>query len=136
VALYRLAISLCCGLTLITGCSNEKPAGQSLARPVVEALPATKATADVDPRATLALKQSLLTNFPQNSPGSAVEAGLIKDEFDCGPNPTAPAERACLKAERKGACEINTIVRTLPYAPEKAQVIKICEVGDAAPQSN
>jgi hypothetical protein len=37
-------------------------------------------------------------------------------------------ERACLKAVRKGACEENTIVRSQPYLPEKAQFIRICEI--------
>jgi hypothetical protein len=126
VALYRLI--LISGLICLSACGNPKPAGQSAAKPVVEVTPETTATADVDRRATMALKQNLLNSFPQNSSGTIVETGLLKDGFDCGPNPAAPTERACLKAVREGTCEINTIVRTTPYAPDKAQVIKVCEV--------
>lgn len=94
----------------------------------VEIAPEATATADVDRRATLALKQDLVTRFPQNSPTEAVEEGLKKDGFDCGPNPAKASERACLRAVRKEGCEENTIVRTKPYLPEKAQFIRICEI--------
>lgn len=136
MALHRLGVGIVAGCALLWGCGASKPAGQSVPTAVVEVLPSTTATADVDRRATLALKQTLLSNFPQNSPGAAVEAGLVKDGFDCGPNPSAVTERACLKAVRDGACEINTIIRTTPYAPDKAQVIKVCEVPVASPKSN
>jgi hypothetical protein len=137
VALYRLIArpSLLTSLALaalLTGCQDQKPNGQAAVQPVVEVMPATKAIADVDRRATLALKQDLLARFPQNSAGGAVETVLSEDGFACGPNPTAPAERACLKVVRSGVCEVNTIIRTTPYAPEKAQVIKICETGATA----
>jgi hypothetical protein len=137
VALYRViarpGLGACVALaTLVMGCQDQRPNGQAAPQPVVEVLPATKATADVDRRATLVLKQELLARFPQSSVGTAVEAVLIKDGFECGPNPTAPAERACLKVVRSGVCEVNTIVRTTPYAPDKAQVIKICENGTPA----
>jgi hypothetical protein len=134
VALHRLA--LLGGFIFLGSCGSPKPVGQSTPTPVVEVLPDTTATADVDRRATMALKQNLLNSFPQNSPSTAVETGLSKDGFDCGPNPAAPTERACLKAVREGACEINTIVRTTPYAPEKAQVIRVCEVGAPAAKSD
>jgi hypothetical protein len=137
MALYRLAFVF--GLGMLSGlsaCSDQKPSGQTVAKPVVEVMPAAKATADVDRRATLALKQNLMTLYPQKSPTADVEFGLINDGFECGANPSAPVERACLKAMRQGTCEINTIVRTKPYAPEKAQVIKICEIGAVTPTPN
>jgi hypothetical protein len=133
MALHRLGLALAFGLVGVGGCNSQQTKAPSGARPVVEISPDTTAVADVDPRATLALKQDLLTSFPQNSPSAAVEAGLIKEGYDCTPYPTAPGERACLKVVREAACEINTIVRTTPYAPEKAQVIKICEVGATPP---
>jgi hypothetical protein len=108
------------------GCKPTKEAPEAEAQ--VEARPDATATADVDKRATLALKQDLVTRFPQNSPTAKVEAGLIKDGFLCGPNPMKTDERACLKAVRKDACEENTIVRSQPYQPEKAQFIRICEI--------
>jgi hypothetical protein len=137
VALYRLIArpSLFTSLAfaaLLTGCQEQRPNGQAASQPVVEVMPATKATADVDRRATLALKQDLLTRFPQKSLGAAVETTLSEDGFACGPNPTAPTERACLKVVRSGVCEVNTIIRTTPYTPDKAQVIKICETGAPA----
>jgi hypothetical protein len=130
MALHRL-VWLLFGFMAVSGCNAQKPAGQGAPQPVVEAVPATKATADVDRRATLALKQDLVTKFPQNSSGDRVEKGLTGEGFSCGPNPAAPAERACLKVVRETVCEINTIIRTKPYAPDKAQVIKICEVAPA-----
>jgi hypothetical protein len=133
MALYRLGLALAVGLVGVGGCHNQQTKAPSGARPVVEISPDTTAVADVDPRATLALKQDLVTRFPQNSPSAVVEAGLVKEGYDCTPNPAARSERACLKVAREGGCEINTIVRSSPYAPEKAQVIKICEVGATAP---
>jgi hypothetical protein len=133
MALHRLNRAVLGAISLLSACGNQANPSQPSRQPVVEVTSATTATADVDARATLALKQVLLTNFPQNSAGNLVEAGLIRDGFGCGPNPAAPTERACLKANREGACEINTIIRTTPYAPEKAQVIKICEV--ASPEA-
>jgi hypothetical protein len=137
VALYRVisrpSFGACLVLAVfVTGCQDQRPNGQAAPQPVVEVMPATKATADVDRRATLALKQDLLARFPQRSVGAAVETVLSKDGFECGPNPTAPAERACLKVVRSGVCEVNTIIRTTPYLPDKAQVIKICETGAPA----
>jgi hypothetical protein len=129
MALYRLGFAPALCLLILVGCGGEKTEGQSQARPVVEVMPATKATADVDRRATLALKQALMTSYPEATPTEVVEAGLIKDGFLCSPNPTAQDERACLQSKREGACEINKIIRSQPYLPEKAQVIKICEVG-------
>jgi hypothetical protein len=125
----RLVAVLVLPVLLVGACNGEKTQGRSGPTPVVEALPATKATVDVDARATLALKQAIMTRFPASSQGAAVEAALVRDGFECSQNPSAPTERACLQAKRDGKCEINTIIRTLPYAPEKAQVIKICEVG-------
>lgn len=137
MALHRLAIVLgLVGLFGLSACGDQKPSGQTVAKPVVEVMPATKATADVDRRATMALKQNLMTLYPQNSPTADVEIGLIQDGFECDVNPSAPVERACLKTMRQSACEVNTIIRTKPYAPDKAQVIKICEVGTEAPKSN
>jgi hypothetical protein len=124
----HLVLGLISGITLVglAGCkpTQEAPAAEAQ----VEARPDATATADVDKRATLALKQDLVTRFPQNSPTAKVEAGLIKDGFVCGPNPMKTDERACLKAVRVDACEENTIVRSQPYQPEKAQFIRICEI--------
>jgi hypothetical protein len=124
----HLVLGLIFGITLVglAGCkpTQEAPAAEAQ----VEARPDATATADVDKRATLALKQDLVTRFPQNSPTAKVESGLIKDGFVCGPNPMKTDERACLKAVRKDPCEENTIVRSQPYQPEKAQFIRICEI--------
>jgi hypothetical protein len=131
MALHRLAVLAGIALAL-GGCDTQKTQGQSQARPVVEVTPATKATADVDRRATLALKQSLLTTYPEATASDVLEMGLVKEGYACGPNPSAPSERACLKAQREGTCEVNTIIRSAPYAPDKSQVIKVCEVGTQA----
>ncbi len=128
MALHRLVCVVLLGLVALGACSQQRRAGQSAPKPVVEVMPATKATVDVDRRATLVLKQELVTRFPQNSASATVEAALVKDGYACGQNPTAPAERACLKTNREGRCEVNIIVRSTPYLPEKAQIIRICEV--------
>jgi hypothetical protein len=127
VALYRLAILA--GIALaFGGCDTQKTQGQSQAQPVVEVTPATQATADVDRRATLALKQSLLTTYPEATASDVLEMGLVHEGYVCGPNPSAPSERACLKAQREGPCEVNTIIRSQPYVADKSQVIRICDV--------
>jgi hypothetical protein len=131
MALHRLAV-LAAVILAFGGCDTQNIQGQAGPRPVVEVTPDTKAVADVDQRATLAFKQALLTNFPEGTPIPDLEAGLTRDGFTCGPNPVAQTERACLQTKREGACEINTIVRSAPYAPDKSQVIKICEVGTQA----
>lgn len=133
MALYRLGLCVLGALALVAGCHNQKPDGQTQRQPVVEVTPDAQAVADVDKRATLALKQTLLTDFPQGSASASVEVGLVKAGFKCGANPSAPIERACLKAVREGPCEVNTIVTSEPYTPQKAQVIKICEVGAPPP---
>jgi hypothetical protein len=74
-------ILLLLGVAFVSACKETNPVGRSQPAPVVEAGPAVTATADVDRRATLVLKQDLVTRFPQNSPGSEVEAGLTKDGF-------------------------------------------------------
>jgi hypothetical protein len=142
VALYRLSKArcvpyLCVALGVLGACGQDRRESQHAPQPQVEAMPAATATADVDRRATLILRQVLLTALPNYSTYAVVEAYLTKDGFSCGANPAAPDERACLKAVRETACEINTIVRSSPYAPHKAQVIKICElesVGAQKPQ--
>jgi hypothetical protein len=124
----RVSAALLLSTIVLSACGGERTQGQSGPTPVVEALPATTATADVDTRATLALKQAIMTRFPASSDSAAVEAALLRDGFTCSDNPTAPGERACLRAKRDGTCEINSIIRTQPYVPDKAQVIKICEI--------
>lgn len=119
-------IALGFSLAGLGGCNPAKDTRAPEAQ--VEVHPDATATADVDKRATLALKQDLVTRFPQNSPTAKVEAGLIQDGFECGPNPMKEGERACLKAVRKDGCEENIIVRSSPYQPEKAQFIRICEI--------
>ena len=138
MALHRLGCSVAIGLTsfMLGACGNQVREGNRTATPVVEVVPETQAMADVDRRATLALKQNLLTRFPENSASAQVEAGLTKDGYACGPNPTAPSERACLKVVREGVCEVNMIIRSAPYAPEKAQTIRICATAPASPQGS
>jgi hypothetical protein len=119
-------VGLSCAI-VVSACSQQVPReGQSQAQPVVEVAPEATAFADVDKRATLALKQDLVTRFPQNSDPLVVEAGLQKIGYECGPNPAAPAERACLKVVKRDQCEDNAIVRVKPYVPERAQFIRIC----------
>jgi hypothetical protein len=133
MAVYRLRQLPLLALIILSACDTQKPEGQSQPRPVVEVTPETKAIADVDARATLAFKQDLMTQFADSTTTPTLEAGLTKDGFSCGPNPAAKDERACLHTKRDGDCEINKIVRSQPYRPEKAQVIRICDVGGAAP---
>lgn len=136
MALYRLGLAALVGCALLAACEAKRPEGQAQARPVVEVTPDTKAIADVDTRATLVLKQAIMTSFPEATPTQTVEAGLLKDGYECGPNPTAVTERACLKVQSDGPCEINKIVRSQPYRPDKSQVIKICEVDPLSGQKN
>lgn len=122
----KWALALLC-LALPAACSPPTNP-RSVATPVVEAVPEADAFLSVDRRATLALKQVLVTRFPQNSPPAKVEQGLAADGYECGPDPTTPDERACLKVSEEAGCQVNVIVRVQPYRPEVAQVIRACAV--------
>ncbi|MBN8646880.1 MAG: hypothetical protein J0L55_02920 [Caulobacterales bacterium] len=81
---------------------------------------------DVDKAETEKFKQELVTAFPAGSNGADVEKALSSKGYDCGPDPTKTDERACTNAITKDECVIMSIVRTLPYAPDGAQIIKAC----------
>lgn len=88
------------------------------------------ANLDVDMAETEALKTALIAKFPADSATQAVETGLKAEHYDCGADPTQQTERACIKTETKTDCVVMTIVRTLPYTPMGAQVIKACGIAN------
>lgn len=84
---------------------------------------------DVDMAETETLKTSLIARFPAQSETQIVETGLAAQNYDCGADPFKQTERGCIKTETKTDCVVMTIVRTLPYTPSGAQVVKACGVG-------
>lgn len=88
------------------------------------------ANLDVDISATEVLKTALIAKFPAESATQLVETGLKAQNYDCGADPTQQTERACIKTETKTDCVVMTIVRTLPYSPMGAQVIKACGIAN------
>ncbi len=81
---------------------------------------------DVDIEASAAFREELKKEFPLDTPSLDIEKALLAKKFDCGPDPTSPNERACTNAETKDKCMMLSIVRTLPYTPDGAQIIKAC----------
>lgn len=84
------------------------------------------ATADLDAAATAALKQTLLTSYPAAIATQKLEADLLAKGYECTQDPADPAARACLKVVTDQKCDLHTIIPTKPFAPNKAQVIRIC----------
>ena len=127
---HRIATVLCA--LALTGC-GAKPATNG-PHAAAEPGPKPRAMADVDARATLALKQDLANRFPAGVSQQDLEQGLAALGYECGVNPAATDERACLQARTVNGCSVNAIVRTKPYDPDKSQVITICPV--TRPQSD
>lgn len=119
-----------CATFFITSCDaiKFKDSSKEEAAPSQEAKQGEKVVAnfDVDKVETEKFKQELVTAFPAGSNGTDVEKSLSSKGYDCGPDPTKTTERACTNAITKDECVVMSIVRTLPYAPDGAQIIKAC----------
>ncbi len=83
---------------------------------------------DVDPIATEKYRTDLKAKFPMDTPSEAIEKELTAQDYQCGEDPMDKTIRACTKAEPKDKCIEMSIVRTLPYSPDGAQIIKACEM--------
>jgi hypothetical protein len=90
---------------------------------------AVTALFDVQPEATAAFKTALGQQFPATANADTVEAGLSAEGFECGPDPTDITERACVREVAEGACTLISIVRSAPFLPEGAQVVRACPQG-------
>jgi hypothetical protein len=128
-----LALSLLIFSTLAIASCDKMPNASASAQ-IGESAPKKGerviANLDVDFAATNALKGALISKFPAGSATEVVEEGLKSQSYDCGPDPTMQTERACIKTETKTDCVVMTIVRTMPYAPMGAQVIKACGISN------
>lgn len=126
-----LALAAACALTAACQAASDGETG--VGAPEADA-PDAYATAEVDPRGTLKLRQEIAARFAGEVPPE-VERALAADGYDCGPNPAAPAERACLAVRRDGACEVHDVVRVAPFEAYKTQTIRICptDAGKPAP---
>lgn len=110
-------------------CACEKPAPNKEVATEVEAPKKGErvtANLDVDPIATEKFRADLIKEFPTDTPTENIEKALSAKKYDCGPDPVSPNERACTNAETQDKCMLLSIVRTLPYKPEGAQIIKAC----------
>ncbi len=125
----KLILTLCAAFFL-SSCDaiKFKDSTKEEAAPAQETKQGEKVVAnfDVDKAETEKFKQELVTVFPAGSNGVDVEKSLSEKGYDCGPDPTKTTERACTNAITKDKCVIMSIVRTLPYMPDGAQIIKAC----------
>jgi hypothetical protein len=86
---------------------------------------------DVQPEASAAFRTSLGQRFGAAASPETVEAGLVADGFECGPDPTESTERACVREVADGGCTLISIVRSAPFLPDGAQVVRACPQGAA-----
>lgn len=83
---------------------------------------------DVDVAATEKYRADLKAKFPPETSSELIEKELSAQDYQCGEDPIDKTNRACTKAEPKDKCIEMSIVRTLPYTPDGAQIIKACEM--------
>jgi hypothetical protein len=88
---------------------------------------------DVDKAATEAFRNDIKQRFTGVKDTKTIEDYFTSQGFDCSKDPTSPADRACIKVDNKGKCSIMSIIRTQPFTPDGAQIIKGCKV-EPAPQ--
>lgn len=83
---------------------------------------------DVDHMASDNFKAEMKAKFAPDSTTDIVESGLKSKGFECRVDPSNKNERGCDKMETKDTCIYMSVVKTLPFNPEGAQVIKVCDV--------
>lgn len=88
----------------------------------------TIANFDVDVAATDKYRADLKAKFPLETPPENIEKELLAQNYQCGEDPFDTAIRACTNAVPKDKCIEMSIVRTNPYTPDGAQIIKACDV--------
>lgn len=113
----------------IAACDKLSPKKAIEPAPILEKEEKVIQNFDVDIERTEALKKSLLDKYPPTLETEAIEGFLKTEEYECRIDPTNKEERACDKVEDSAGCILMTVVKTKPYTPEKAQVIKVCGVG-------
>lgn len=116
------------GLTL-GGCDKlfppkEAPAPEPAAEQPTDLL-------DVDKGATDAFRKDIKARFNGVNDIKAIEDYFTSQGFDCSKDPTSPGDRACIKVDTKGTCSLISIIRTQPFTPDGAQIIKGCKVAPA-----
>ena len=84
---------------------------------------------DVDSVATEALKTEINAKFKSTATTEEVETALKTQSYECRIDPTNKNERGCDKMETKDNCIVMSVIKTLPFTPSGAQVIKVCDVG-------
>lgn len=112
-----------------TACDKIMPAKKETASVNTELKESERVTAnlDVDIAATETFRSELLKSYPLGTPSETIEKDLSSKKYDCGPDPIKLDERACTNTETKDKCMIMSIVRTNPYTPDGAQIIKACK---------
>ena len=84
---------------------------------------------DVDHLASDNLRSEIKTLFKADSTSDLVETGLKSKGFECRIDPSNKNERGCDKMETRDGCIYMSVVKTLPFNPDGAQIIKVCDVG-------
>lgn len=83
---------------------------------------------DLDIDATQTLQAEIKSKFAANATTPEVETALKAMSYECRIDPTHPQERGCDKMETKDTCIVMSVIKTLPFVPDGAQVIKVCDV--------
>lgn len=111
---------------LALGACGQTASGPGVEQVQGDAETPAEALFDVDAAATTHWKEQLSIRFGRAAETAAVEAALVAEGFECGPDPTKPQERACLRVRPDNGCEQNEIVRTQPWVIDTAQIIRAC----------
>lgn len=121
------AIGTICTPLLLGACDKIFPPKQ-VEEPVEEA-PKPTSMLDMDKAATDAFRNDIKARFPSNRPTREIEDYFKSIGFECSSDPTSPTDRACTKIDNKTStsCTIMTIIRTQPFTPDGAQVIRGCK---------
>ncbi len=124
IALLAISLMACDQLKSVNSPSGDDAATPKKGEKVVKNF-------DVDTEASAKFKAQIKEKFPADSKTEAVEAGLKSMGFECRKDETTSAnERGCDKMETKDTCIYMSIVKTLPFNPDGAQIIKVCDVAN------
>ena len=112
----------------VAGCDKLFPKKDQIPEITAPEEQKPKAFLDVDKTATEQFRKEITARFPNPTPSANIEAYFKTVGFECSQDPTSASDRACTKIEDKDNCMIMSIIRTEPFTPDGAQIIKGCKV--------
>lgn len=125
-----LALALMISVSLFAACDKIGITKQStpLAEDVKKADEKVVKNFDVDHLASDSFKTEVKKMFAPSTTTDLVEAGLKAKGFECRIDPSSKDERGCDKVEIRNGCIYMSVVKTLPFNPDGAQIIKVCDI--------